>query len=438
MKRVIAHLVRQNDRAGSFKAMLAEYEQLPPKGTDLSIDYWTVDFAASMRLAAEIVQSWPDGGGVATAMRESESVDDFRGRLAALAVDLAQDPDECSHLNYQLISKVVDDIERLRQAWWFKRSASADSGGWRSGRDELVAGAKAVIGNRAFTTVLTEADVFSALREQVRASGTTEFQRALAYATDLTSLRSAVDIADDDLIDIDARQAAQRAEAQRRHQVVNICGDEFDASEDNREQFWQFLKERVKYEELSAAQPLDLRRTAGLLPMKAPKVRGDAPTVQKKPAKQTQRQPKAVDELIGLAGEIHVFELLKLRYGADAITASSWVSENSRYVFEDNAIDDGMGCDFAFAVGGRTYRVEVKATAGDDDSFTLGSSEITLAMKLASQKKSRRGTFILVHVKKALSPQPEAIVLPNPYDPKQSAVFTIEEADARVRYRVRP
>lgn len=251
------------------------------------------------------------------------------------------------------------------------------------------------------------------------------------------SLRTLLQIEDEDIADIDARLAAQRAEAQRRRNVVSVCGGEFDASEDNRGQLWQFLNDRMKFAELSKTHPLNLSKATSLLPMKAPKERDPSRRNPKQQGTKTQRQPKAVDELIGLAGEIFVFEMLKQEYGSDAVTASSWMSGNSRYIFEDNHVDDGMGCDFAFTVGGRTYRVEVKATAGDDESFTLGSSEIALAMKLASRKRSQHGRFILVHVKNVLSPSPEAVVLPNPYDARASEVFTIEDADARIRYKAK-
>jgi len=85
--------------------------------------------------------------------------------------------------------------------------------------------------------------------------------------------------------------------------------------------------------------------------------------------------------------------------------------------------------------GEAQFRVEVKATAGNDEMFTLGSSEIRLAMEIGAKGKRRGEIFILVHVKNALSPQPTTVVLPNPYDPKHTGLFSIEEADARVRYR---
>lgn len=107
---------------------------------------------------------------------------------------------------------------------------------------------------------------------------------------------------------------------------------------------------------------------------------------------------------------------------------------DSRYVFADNDVDDGLGCDFAFTSGKRTYYVEVKATAGDDESFRLGVSEIALARQMAPRRASRNKRYVFVHVKRALSATPELVVLPNPYAEKSAKLFTVEEADARVRY----
>lgn len=58
-------------------------------------------------------------------------------------------------------------------------------------------------------------------------------------------------------------------------------------------------------------------------------------------------------------------------------------------------------------------------------------------MEIATQRKRKKEIFLLVHVKNALSAQPSAIVLPNPYGPKQADLYRIEEADARIRYKAR-
>lgn len=127
--------------------------------------------------------------------------------------------------------------------------------------------------------------------------------------------------------------------------------------------------------------------------------------------------------------------MLQRNYGSDTVNASAWVSENSKRVFPYNQADDGKKCDFAFAVKGKLLRVEVKSSAGDDEAFKLGSSEIRLAIGLGTRGKRRREVFVLVQV--ALSATPMTVVLPNPYDPLFAGMFIIGEADARVRYRVK-
>ena len=261
------------------------------------------------------------------------------------------------------------------------------------------------------------------------------FFTSVQSSADLAALRSALGISDQDLSDADTCLAAQRAEALRRRHVVQVCGEDFDASDENRSHLWHFLQEHIEFQKLAADAPLDLGRSAELVSADARRTRERKETTSPKPTKPPQRQPKAVDELIGLAGEIYVFEMLRHRYGKDVVTASSWISSNSRLVFEDNLYNDGAGCDFAFTTGGRSYKVEVKASAGDEPAFTLGSSEIALAMELATRKKGRRDRFVLVHIRNALSTAPEAVVLPNPYGADGANVFRIDQADARVSYR---
>ncbi len=178
-----------------------------------------------------------------------------------------------------------------------------------------------------------------------------------------------------------------------------------------------------------------MEAVAKLIPIKG--VGGTGRNVAPRPpgTNRPQRQTKAVDELVGLAGEIFVFRMLQHKYGSDVVSPSAWVSENSRRVFPHNLADDTRGCDFSFTVKGKSLRVEVKSSSGDDDVFMLGSSEIRLAMALGTRGKRRREAFVLVHVKNALSEAPTALVLPNPYDERYSKQFSIEDADARVRYR---
>lgn len=432
IKRLMAHLIREGSTA-SFASMLSTYEGLP-KTVDLSRSHWDVDFSASMDIVADLVQSWKGGEGSSAAIRAATSTENLRERLEALGVRMDLDPDECSRSNHQLVEAVAGGVEKLRLAWWLKTGANDRYGEWHGDIEGLRATAAGRLASLAFTQIWSEADVFDLLRRSGHHAKFPDFWSAMSTSTDLASLQSALQVSNEDIDGVDARLAAMKAESQRLRNLVKVCGEDFDSSEDNRKQLWSFLQNRVAYESLAATQPLDLSKSAALLPVKQPKIKD--PKKNPLPPKEKQsRQTKAMDQLVGLAGEIFVYQMLQQRYGSDVFSSSSWVSENSKCVFPHNQADDGMGCDFAFTVKGMLHRIEVKSSSGDDESFTLTSSEISLAKELASKKRGRREMFMLVHVKNVLSTSPQAVVLPNPYESKSACLFRIEESDARVRYR---
>lgn len=79
--------------------------------------------------------------------------------------------------------------------------------------------------------------------------------------------------------------------------------------------------------------------------------------------------------------------------------------------------------------------VEIKSSDGEPESFTLGSSEIRLAMEAVSSKARRaREVFVVLRVRNALTSSPMFDVLPNPYDSRYADYFKVEEAGARIRY----
>ena len=432
VKRLMAHLVRQGSME-QFAEMLATYENIPLT-VDLSNSHWEVDFQASMNIVADLVKSWRGGDAVAVTIREATSTTDLRERLSAFGVQLDLDPDDCSRRNHQLVDAVAVGIERLRLAWWLKTGANERYGEWHNESDEYRAAAADRLANEAFTRVWNETEVFDVFRGSEQHIKYPDYWSAFVASMDLGSLQVALQVSNEELAGVEGRLEAIKAESLRLRNVVKVCGEDFDGSEENRRQLWSFLQNRIEYETLAAAQPLALSKTTILLPVKPPKGKDH----EKNPPLPTKRQPrqtKAVDELVGLAGEIFVFRMLQQRYGNEVVSSSSWVSENSKYVFPHNQADDSRGCDFAFTIKGKQHRVEVKSSSGDDDSFTLGSSEIALAMDIASKKRGRRELFMLIHVKNALSVSPHAVVLPNPYEPKYTGMFSIEKADARVRYK---
>ena len=96
--------------------------------------------------------------------------------------------------------------------------------------------------------------------------------------------------------------------------------------------------------------------------------------------------------MVGVVGEMHAYRYLRKQFGGRAVQARAWVSETRQKVFplvpgERDETSDGHGFDFRFSHRGIRWRVEVKATRGDEPSFDLGISEIQAATEIARRKK---------------------------------------------------
>jgi hypothetical protein len=434
IKRVFAHLIRQG-LCKSYRELVAAYDHLPGEH-DLSRVHWHVDFRAAMEVVANYIRSLGNNQMLVGAVEGAGTLEELRKRLLEAGVPLGIDPDDCARCNSRLIESTSDLLENLHLAWLLK-VAPEKLGTQRLGVAYHVRAVTAdALARDGVTRIWAVADLFAKLRESEATAEMAEFWTVVKSAGDFVSLQAALQVSDDEMAQAQTKLAQLKAEAAKRQSIVKVCGEDFDSSEENLDLLWNFLQKHVPDDILAEGTPLDLGKKTKLANFKSSgrKPRGDTTP---RPGKRPTRQPKAVDELIGLAGEIFVYRMLQQKYGTDVISPSAWVSENSRHVYPLNTADDGRGCDFAFAVKGRSFRIEVKSTAGDDETFTLGSSEIRLAMQLGRPGKRRRETFLLVHVQLALSASPQAIVLPNPYDPKFAGQFGLEEADARVRYRVK-
>lgn len=434
-KRVARHALACSGIADATYAGLCSAFVKAGEHQSLAEAAWRVDISDVANALVQLFAGWLPGTDLQM-LSICSTKDEFTWCLEQAGVDLKSDPDELGRANTALVQAEAKRLERIRLAWLLKQSSEvpADAEGCA---ERLVRGIGDELAREAFVTRWDAQNALEMLQIAFARSFSAgdNFALALAQSSSLEDLWARLGLTQQDLDESEERLRATREAVARRQNVIQVCGKEFDASESNLRNLWSHVTTEFPDSALSSALPLDLEQTALL-----EKPRAKAPQVREKPSttpKRPRRLPKSVEETIGLAGEIFVFRMLRQRYGEDAVSASAWVSENSRYVYEANAVNDGYGCDFAFAVKGRQFRVEVKATQGDGDVFSLGSSEIALAMEIAGKTKRRKETFLIVHVKDALSTSPKAVVLPNPYDPASEGLFRIEEAEARVRYRSR-
>ena len=402
---------------------------------DLSKTHWSVGFGDAMKVIVDKVEAWGLGELVLRAMLDATTPDDLHSRLLAAGVAVESDPDEFSRLNHELVETVAKGIDQLRLAAWLDSKASGKDVSLESMVERYRAATAPALLGSAYISLWSEADVFRLIRTSISHPEMSALDAAMDSTKSLAALQEALCITSESLANAETRLEKLRIERSRLRRLVKVCGEDFDCAEENLSQLWDILSSHLSEASLEKAGLPDLTSPATLTQVKYRS--GSKTGTPRAPSKMPQRQPKAVDELVGLAGEMIVFKMLRQRYGEEAVPASAWISGNSRRVFPTNDADDGMGCDFAFTSKGRQFRVEVKSSMGDDDGFKLGSSEIRLAMELGSKGKKRNASFVIIHVRKALSLEPVAVVLPNPYDPKHAGTFHIEEADARVRYSVK-
>ena len=257
---------------------------------------------------------------------------------------------------------------------------------------------------------------------------------SVAVASSVEDLISRLDLSEELLLSANAKLVAMREAARRRKRLVEVCGNEFDGSEENLSGLWEHIRSGLPDEAMRQLSAVDLTRPSAL---EKSTLAGKRKSWEQKPTNKAKHVyiSKSMENLIGLSGEIHAYRMLQTVYGSSAVSASSWISENSLSVYPDNKVSDSRGCDFEIIVLDRTFYIEVKSTEGDSDSFKMGSSEIRLALELARRRRRAKEAYLIMHISNVLTPTPSFRLLPNPYDERNSSLFTIEDADARISYR---
>ena len=142
--------------------------------------------------------------------------------------------------------------------------------------------------------------------------------------------------------------------------------------------------------------------------------------------------------MVGVVGEIHAYRYLRKEFGGRAVQARAWVSETRLKVLplvgrEPDGTSDGHGFDFRFSHEDIGWRVEVKATKGDEPSFDLGISEIQAATEIA-RRASEKLRWRILRLRNALSEHPEFDWLPNPFEDGFRSRFRLHQRGMVVSY----
>lgn len=432
VKKVIVHLLKAGTSSLSFVEMNQQFRAIS-NIDNLEEKYWEINFHEIMELLSQLAKNWGAEEALTQAIIKSENLNRFHDNIQTLGVDLNIDADDINRINHQLTLSLANQIEQIRLAWELKNLPIEAQADWKNEASNYIKNIQKNIEREGFINLWNESTVLKLFQKTDIFFSNSLFWNMARQAMSIQNLVALLELDEQAINNAQDKLSQVRNQINLKKKLISICGQEFDTSEENLSLLWDHIESNLSNEDLLSLNSLDVSKNLDLKSIKK-RNRQKEKINSGNQNKKLRRQTKEMDELIGLAGEIFVYRMLNLQYGSDVISPSSWVSENSKYRFPLNEANDSRGFDITFTHEKILYRVEVKATAGDDESFNLGSTEIKVAMELASTRKKQKEKFVLIHVKKALSINPEFSVLPNPYDPKYQGLFIIEEADARVRY----
>jgi hypothetical protein len=429
---LIADILRKSPELGRFNELAGKLNDVECPETFVN-DFWEVNFGMAMKKVAPIFENIGTDLNQLEAICLSSSPEDLRERLNCAGINIAFDPSQTAKTNRDNLRKMLQAFQKAGLAWCLNQK-NANIAPWETLAEQLVDLYSEAIDQSGYLRVWSDEYLFGQLKHLPRDDSHTMFWQTVDAASTLSGLLSVLALSSKDLEEAQTRLENFKEQIRHQKKLVPICGLEFDSSEDNLSNLWSHICEGITDENLADFCDLNLKSFTKLKSVESRKkksTKGEGE--KKKPA----RGPlsKSMENLIGLSGEIHAFRLLQKSYGASVVHSGTWISGNSSFVYPDNKVDDGHGCDFIILHDGKTFCVEVKASQGDDGSFKLGSSEIRLAMDLAKNKRNRNDVFQILHITNALSENPSFRLLPNPYDQRYQSYFVVEDADARVRYR---
>lgn len=434
LRSLLAALVVRRPEVGTFRSLSEQLDSLVcPE--EFKTDYWDVSFSQALSVAIPLLQECQAKPEEIAAVRESASIDELINRLAASGVDEKFDPLQAARDNREQLQHELVRLQQIGLAWALG-SAYPNPVDWESRVGRYLDYLSPDIEATAYIRVWSDQDILAFLRKLPVDEPSITLWSALAAASDLDDLIVRLGLSAESLSNANIKLDALREDARQRKKIIKICGKEFDSSEDNLSSLWTHICSELPAAALSELAPMDLKTLSSLENMA---MRAKSKLKEREPTNKSKQKhlSRSMENLIGLSGEIHAFRMLQNTYSPSAVSASSWVSGNSALVFPDNSTDDSRGCDFIVTLSDRTYFIEVKSSEGDQENFTLGSSEIRLAMDLAKESRRRsKESFLVLRIANALTSTPVFKLLPNPYDERYQPMFFIVEADARVRYKV--
>ncbi|MGB6221027.1 sacsin N-terminal ATP-binding-like domain-containing protein [Haloferula sp.] len=353
------------------------------------------------------------------ALTEPKSVHEFRVALGAMGIAVDPDPYELAADNKEAFSQALLKLHDFRKAWKEKTEGSSTV--------EEPPKQPADLDPSAYLMSWPESKLIEKSQHLFYDPG---FKSACEGCSTLDEIRVHLGI---DAATVEAHRKERlklEQEAEREKRTFEVAGSSFEVGTGSYKELFDGLKSlappvgpRAIDDEFTPLKVIGPGRAGG----------GGGGTG----AKLSSRRPsKELTELLGIVGEMHAYRFLQKEFGKESVRRSSWVSELSLKVLPHVAagkdeIYDGLGFDFKFRCGKKTWHVEAKATQGDDSQFELGTSEIRAASRQAGSPDQ---PWRILRITNALSAEPTFEWLPNPFEKGGGQHYRLQQGGMRVSY----
>ena len=426
LRSIVRKLLKDNKEIGTYTDLIEQLESLEVPDNYQNL-YWDVTFQQTMVACKPLLVSWQAPHRVIESITTAQNVDELVTKLEVLNFESTVDPFEILATNRASCLKTLQTIQKTGIIWCLRKGVSFSF--WDSNAMDFPESIQASIENEGYLDIWNDGKVFAISKRLPHDEEMKPFWDALDKADNLSNFLISMDIKDEDLGSVEKKLEEIENEAEKTKRVVNVCGKYFDNTEDNLSQLFNHIEGEIDDDFLP---DIDLTDITKLNEMKEKPKKKAGWSKKERRLKPKGRMSQVMKNLVGLAGEIHAYRVLRKKYGSTIVNSSSWISENSTFKFPGNSVSDDHGCDFKIKHNKKTYFIEVKATQGDEEVFKLGISEIRRAVEVANRRKEK---FIIFHITDALSDSPKFRFLPNPYDKKYSKMYRIFKAQLKIKYQ---
>jgi hypothetical protein len=428
LQATIAHIMlRNNQELLSFEQLIEQLNAVPfPQS--LASQFWSIEFQTALQSITILFGNINALPGELSAFKNSRSPEELKINLLIAGVNTSINPINTHRQNHEKFKNLLIKFMKIAVASCIRQNISPLS--WEKSPEELISSFEVFFKNRAYLGLCSDKEFYQLLKSLPREESQSYFWDQVDHSEDLQTLTIALSLSSEDIEGADRELEKYKDIKRKQNRLTPVCEKEFDYTDENLSQLWNHIISQIEEGSLPI---VNLQNTSSLEEI-AKRKRKQNVGEHKKPGKPKGRTSKEMEHLIGFAGEIHAYRMLAKTYGEDIVHPGSWKSTYSKRVFPGNNPDDNLGYDFIIHHKKKNYHIEVKSSADDNDSFELGSSQIRAAMEMARKKKP---VFMIMHVFNALTKNPGFRLLPNPYDPRCEGVYSIEDAGARIRYRLK-